>query len=149
LWCNSSISAREADGPGANPGFLTTHTENINKGNRMETNYEESEDSQFEITSKRRKGFPSETRVKRGVQIVHGDKQLTEKLGRNDLCPCGSMRRFEELLHAHRQLRWPVEEVLFSESDRKNTERSKEFSPFGMCLDELFVNQHSIGVNQT
>ena len=23
LWCNSSISAREADGPGANPGFLT------------------------------------------------------------------------------------------------------------------------------
>src|SRR5689334_3958351 len=24
LWCNSSISACEADGPGANPGFLTT-----------------------------------------------------------------------------------------------------------------------------
>jgi len=23
LWCNSSISAREADGPGVNPGFLT------------------------------------------------------------------------------------------------------------------------------
>jgi hypothetical protein len=23
LWCNSSISACEADGPGANPGFLT------------------------------------------------------------------------------------------------------------------------------
>ena len=23
LWCDSSISAREADGPGANPGFLT------------------------------------------------------------------------------------------------------------------------------
>ena len=23
LWCNSSISAREADGPGANLGFLT------------------------------------------------------------------------------------------------------------------------------
>jgi uncharacterized protein YecA (UPF0149 family) len=66
----------------------------INKGNRMENNYEESEHTQFEITSKRRKGFPSETRVKRGVQIVHGDKQLTEKLGRNDLCPCGSMRRF-------------------------------------------------------
>lgn len=59
----------------------------------MEYN-EESEYSQFEITSKRRRGFPSETRVKRGVQIVHGDKQLTEKLGRNDLCPCGSMRRF-------------------------------------------------------
>jgi uncharacterized protein YecA (UPF0149 family) len=56
-------------------------------------NYENG-DTTFEITSKRRKGFPSETRVKRGAQIVHGDKQLTEKLGRNDSCPCGSMRRF-------------------------------------------------------
>ncbi len=54
----------------------------------------ENHESSFEITSKRRKGFPSETRVKRGVRIVHGDKQLTEKLGRNDLCPCGSSRSF-------------------------------------------------------
>lgn len=44
----------------------------------------------FERTSKRRKGYPSETRVKRGVRIVHVDKELNEKLGRNDLCPCGS-----------------------------------------------------------
>jgi uncharacterized protein YecA (UPF0149 family) len=49
----------------------------------------------FERTSKRRKGFPSETQVKRGVQIVHGDKQLLEKLGRNDPCPCGSHRKFK------------------------------------------------------
>ena len=28
----------------------------------------------FEITSKRRKGFPSETRVKKGTRIVHGNK---------------------------------------------------------------------------
>jgi len=55
---------------------------------------EQWEDSTFEITSKRRKGFPSETRVKRGAQIVHGDKELAEKLGRNDLCPCSSGRRF-------------------------------------------------------
>ena len=48
----------------------------------------------FEITSKRRKGFPSETRVKKGAQVVHGNKDLIEKLGRNDLCPCGSGRRF-------------------------------------------------------
>ena len=96
----------------------------------METNYEESEDSQFEITSKRRKGFPSETRVKRGVQIVHGDKQLTEKLGRNDLCPCGSMRRFEELLHAHRQLRWPVEEPLFSASSAQPGRRRNSSACF-------------------
>ncbi len=41
----------------------------------------------FEVMSKRRKGFPSETQVKRGVRIVHGEKLLEEKLGRNDLCP--------------------------------------------------------------
>lgn len=49
----------------------------------------------FERTSKRLKGFPSETQVKRGLRIVHGDKFLEEKLGRNDLCPCGSGRRFK------------------------------------------------------
>ena len=50
----------------------------------------------FETMSKRRRGFPSETQVKRGVQIVHGDKVLEEKLGRNDLCPCGSGKRFKK-----------------------------------------------------
>ncbi|HEX8696103.1 MAG TPA: SEC-C metal-binding domain-containing protein [Longimicrobium sp.] len=38
--------------------------------------------------------------MKRGVRVVHGDKELVEKLGRNDLCPCGSGRRFQEVLHA-------------------------------------------------
>jgi uncharacterized protein YecA (UPF0149 family) len=52
------------------------------------------EDSNFEFTSKRRKGFPSETNVKRGLRIVHGTKELSEKLSRNDLCPCGSGRSF-------------------------------------------------------
>jgi uncharacterized protein YecA (UPF0149 family) len=46
--------------------------------------------------SKRRKGFPSETNVKRGVRIVHGSKELVEKLGRNDPCPCGSGKRFKK-----------------------------------------------------
>lgn len=50
----------------------------------------------FEVMSKRRKGYPSETRVKKGRRIVHGEKELTEKLGRNDLCPCGSGRRFKK-----------------------------------------------------
>ena len=50
------------------------------------------EDSNFENTRKRRKGFPSETQVRRGLRVVHGDKELREKLGRNDLCPCGSGR---------------------------------------------------------
>ncbi|MGH9844742.1 MAG: YecA family protein [Blastocatellia bacterium] len=49
-------------------------------------------------TSKRRRGFPSESNVKRGTRIVHGDKELTEKLGRNDPCPCNSGRRFQEML---------------------------------------------------
>jgi uncharacterized protein YecA (UPF0149 family) len=46
--------------------------------------------------NKRRKGFPSETKVKRGCRIVHGEKELEEKLGRNDLCPCGSGKRFKK-----------------------------------------------------
>ena len=46
--------------------------------------------------NKRLKGYPSEQRVKCGVQIVHGDKLLAEKLGRNDLCPCGSSKRFKK-----------------------------------------------------
>lgn len=44
---------------------------------------------------KRRRGFPSETQVQRGIRIVHGDKLLEEKLGRNDPCPCGSGLRFK------------------------------------------------------
>ena len=60
----------------------------------MANRIREQEESTFEITGKRRKGFPSETRVKRGERIVHGTKELYEKLGRNDLCPCGSRRSF-------------------------------------------------------
>lgn len=60
----------------------------------MANRISEQKESMFEITSKRRKGFPSETRVKRGERIVHGSKELSEKLGRNDLCPCGSGRSF-------------------------------------------------------
>lgn len=50
----------------------------------------------FEPMSKRRRGYPSESQVKRGLRIVHGDKELVEKLGRNDLCPCGSGKRFKK-----------------------------------------------------
>jgi uncharacterized protein YecA (UPF0149 family) len=35
---------------------------------------------------------------------VHGDKDLVEKLGRNDLCPCGSAKSFQALLPAQRML---------------------------------------------
>jgi uncharacterized protein YecA (UPF0149 family) len=42
--------------------------------------------------------------VKRGDRVVHGDKELVEKLGRNDLCPCGSGRLFQALLPEIRPL---------------------------------------------
>lgn len=58
----------------------------------------------FQRTSKRRRGFPSETHVKRGTRIVHGDKELLEKLGRNDPCPCGSGKCFQTLLLAQRTI---------------------------------------------
>jgi SEC-C motif-containing protein len=57
----------------------------------------------FEPMSKRRQGFPSEKKVKRGIRIVHGEKLLEEKLGRDDLCPCGSGKRFKKCcLHKRR-----------------------------------------------
>jgi len=59
----------------------------------------------FEVTSKRRKGYPSETQVKRGDRVVNGNKELLEKLGRNDPCPCGSGLRFQALLHVDRRAR--------------------------------------------
>ncbi len=50
----------------------------------------------FEPMGKRRRGFPSETRVKSGMRVVGGGKELMEKLGRDDLCPCGSGRKFKK-----------------------------------------------------
>src|SRR5262245_8310153 len=52
------------------------------------TNIHSTKDA-FERSSKRRRGFPSETHVKRGCRVVRGEKELVEKLGRNDPCPCG------------------------------------------------------------
>jgi hypothetical protein len=54
--------------------------------------------------SKRRKGYPSERDVKRGTRVVHGEKELEEKLGKDDLCPCGSGRRFQALLPEWRRV---------------------------------------------
>lgn len=45
--------------------------------------------------SKRRWGYPSETRVKVGVRLVHGGKLRVEQLRCNDLCPRGSGKRFK------------------------------------------------------
>lgn len=59
----------------------------------------------FEVMSKRRKGYPSETRVKRGQRFIRGGMvELNEKLGRNDPCPCGSNLRFQAMLPQEREL---------------------------------------------
>src|SRR5207244_2393258 len=57
----------------------------------------------FEPMSKRRRGFPSETQVKRGVRSVHGGKELVERLGRNDL-PLRVGQALQEVLPQHRLL---------------------------------------------
>ena len=71
----------------------------------------------FEHSSKRRRGFPSETQVKHGHGWVHGDKELVEKLGRKDLCPCGSGEGFKEMLLIERS-RWLGTTLLFERITR-------------------------------
>lgn len=36
--------------------------------------------------------------MKRGLRFVRGDKELVERLGRRDLCPCNSGKRFQGML---------------------------------------------------
>ena len=73
----------------------------------------------FEVISKRRKGYPSETKVKRGHRYLKGgEKELVEKLGRNDLCPCGSGRRFQEMLPAERPLSMELIEMTIGAKGR-------------------------------
>src|SRR5580700_10629508 len=76
--------------------------------------------SPFQRSSKRRKGFPSESRVKRGHRIVNGHKELIEKLGRRDLCPCGSGRSFQKVLPRIRPLRRIEPPLLFSANDSES-----------------------------
>jgi hypothetical protein len=45
---------------------------------------------------------------------VHGEKELLEKLGRNDLCPCGSGRKFKKCCLRCWSLRWQSQTPLFS-----------------------------------
>jgi len=42
--------------------------------------------------------------VKRGDRILRGGKELLEKLGRADPCPCGSGKSFPPLLSRKRPL---------------------------------------------
>jgi len=53
--------------------------------------------------------------------VVHGDKELTEKLGRNDPCPCGSGLRFQALLPPQRQVRRLATAALLSATESCET----------------------------
>jgi hypothetical protein len=72
--------------------------------------------------SRRRQGFPSETNVKRGQRVVRGDKELLEKLGRNDPCPCGSAKPFQALLHEVRLLSMEAIEPTTGETELQRQE---------------------------
>jgi hypothetical protein len=86
------------------PGRLAPRTSRAHQW-RLKWQNASTSNTGFEPTSKRKRGYPSETRVKRGLRMVNGRKELLEKLGRKDLCPCGSGRRFQAVLPAHRALR--------------------------------------------
>jgi hypothetical protein len=51
-----------------------------------------------EKMSKRSRGFPSEKNVSSADAAFIKGEELTEKLGSQDLCPCGSGRRFQQVL---------------------------------------------------
>ena len=89
----------------------------------------------FERTSKRRKGFPSETKVKHGSRGVHGDQELLEKLGRDDPCTCGSGRRFQALLPPRRPLRWlGARPLLFA----SRAERTRDLPSIRWCVSSAW-----------
>ncbi|MGV3533448.1 MAG: SEC-C metal-binding domain-containing protein [Chthoniobacteraceae bacterium] len=46
--------------------------------------------------------------------MVHGDKHLLEKLGRNDPCPCGSTRSFKSCCMLTGCFRWGGARLLLS-----------------------------------
>jgi hypothetical protein len=50
--------------------------------------------------------------------MVHIEKELIEKLGRNDLCPCKSGRRFQAVLSEDGQVRWRPPRLLLLETEK-------------------------------
>ena len=62
--------------------------------------------------SKRRRGFPSETKVKRGIRIVHGDKLLEESTSTDCVFLTLARDQFLKLLEHQPKLREAVEKVV-------------------------------------
>jgi hypothetical protein len=81
--------------------------------------------------SKRRRGFPSETNVKRGQRSVKGgQKELLERLGNDDPCLCESGRRFQELLPQQRPLSTaPVAPTISGSAESRAPGRETALTP--------------------
>ncbi|MGH9825934.1 MAG: SEC-C metal-binding domain-containing protein [Blastocatellia bacterium] len=69
--------------------------------------------------------------MKRGNRVVHGFKELSEKLGRNDPCPCGSGLRFQPVLLAERTLGWVPSRPLLLEVVAGSRGKEVELNPAG------------------
>ncbi|WP_414649607.1 SEC-C metal-binding domain-containing protein [Dyella sp.] len=63
---------------------------------------------QFQLSSavaNAARAIPPNNGSRKATASFTATRNYFEKLGRNDPCPCGSARLFQELLHAIRQLR--------------------------------------------
>ena len=101
-YVQSSVARRRRADALSRLQYSVLGAEALQGGASCASKIDTSNSTAFEVSSKRRKGFPSETHVKRGDRVVGGHKELLEKPGRNDPCPCGSGRRFQTLLHVER-----------------------------------------------
>jgi hypothetical protein len=60
---------------------------------------------------------------------VNGDKEFFEKLGRNDPCPCGSGRRFQELLLSMGDFDGSNRDYFFQEVRTSDDKTSTDWCP--------------------
>ena len=115
--CRSSVAERRirnAQAAGSIPADSTIHSVSAHGSPRSLTHTPEAvwhsipstTTPAFEITSKRRKGFPSETKVKRGERIVHVCKRPHREARAQGSLPVRVDQALQELLHAQRSIRW-------------------------------------------
>jgi len=84
----------------------------------------------FERSCKRRKGYPSETKVKRGTRVVTAKKNSSKNSDATPV-PVWLRRCFQALLPSHRQIRRHQPRPLFSASSQALciSGKSKRFGP--------------------
>ena len=89
--------------------------------------------------SKRRRGYPSETQVKRGIRIVHGDKLLEEKLGTVEK---KAVQGDEKMKRAMRQLRDKSKTIRNARADRSGFVAAMAASNAMAYLDHYRASCH-------